>query len=281
MLAVIGGSGLAQLGNLKVRRRKLSRTPYGEPSCALAIGRRSWQIESLPTLPKGTTPTPEFLARRKIELDQIAAARAASSGAEGWRQHFIWPVTGRISGVFGSQRIYAGEPGAYHSGVDVARPEGTIIVAPADGVVILAAAAPFTLGVDIGGTFTDIVLLGSDGAVHTQKISSSVDNYARAIVEGDDTWRLFLPFELIWAGGRAGRVAAQVGYWWRRNRDEIKGRKARGRAGGARQFGLGTNRRARRNSKTLPIRRLQRRVQLYDARRHARRKVGSPSRMVE
>ena len=39
MLAVIGGSGLAQLGNLEVRRRKLSRTPYGEPSGALAIGR--------------------------------------------------------------------------------------------------------------------------------------------------------------------------------------------------------------------------------------------------
>jgi 5'-methylthioadenosine phosphorylase len=39
VLAVIGGSGLAQLGNLEVRRRKLSPTPYGEPSGALAIGR--------------------------------------------------------------------------------------------------------------------------------------------------------------------------------------------------------------------------------------------------
>jgi N-methylhydantoinase A len=44
----------------------------------------------------------------------------------------------------------------------------------------------YRVGVDIGGTFTDIVLLGSDGTVHTQKISSSVDNYARAIVEGLD-----------------------------------------------------------------------------------------------
>ena len=44
--------------------------------------------------------------------------------------------------------------------------------------------ATYRVGVDIGGTFTDIVLLGSDGTIHTQKISSSVDNYARAIVEG-------------------------------------------------------------------------------------------------
>jgi len=44
--------------------------------------------------------------------------------------------------------------------------------------------AGFRVGVDIGGTFTDIVFLGTDGALHTKKISSSVDNYARAIAEG-------------------------------------------------------------------------------------------------
>ena len=44
--------------------------------------------------------------------------------------------------------------------------------------------AGFRVGVDIGGTFTDIVFLGADGALHTKKISSSVDNYARAIAEG-------------------------------------------------------------------------------------------------
>jgi N-methylhydantoinase A len=42
----------------------------------------------------------------------------------------------------------------------------------------------YRVGVDIGGTFTDIVLLGSDGTIHTKKISSTVDDYARAIVEG-------------------------------------------------------------------------------------------------
>jgi N-methylhydantoinase A len=42
----------------------------------------------------------------------------------------------------------------------------------------------YRVGVDVGGTFTDIVLLGADGAIHTKKISSSVENYAQAIVEG-------------------------------------------------------------------------------------------------
>ncbi len=44
--------------------------------------------------------------------------------------------------------------------------------------------ARFRVGVDIGGTFTDIVFLDADGHIHTKKVSSSVDDYARAIVEG-------------------------------------------------------------------------------------------------
>src|SRR5579863_5321960 len=42
----------------------------------------------------------------------------------------------------------------------------------------------FRAGVDIGGTFTDIVLLGDDGVRYTKKVSSTVADYARAIVEG-------------------------------------------------------------------------------------------------
>jgi N-methylhydantoinase A len=41
----------------------------------------------------------------------------------------------------------------------------------------------FRVGVDIGGTFTDIVLLAADGGVRTKKVSSSVDDYARAIAQ--------------------------------------------------------------------------------------------------
>ena len=47
-------------------------------------------------------------------------------------------------------------------------------------------ARSFRIGVDIGGTFTDIVLLGGDGTIHTKKISSSTGDYARAIVDGLD-----------------------------------------------------------------------------------------------
>src|SRR5271170_1147413 len=45
-------------------------------------------------------------------------------------------------------------------------------------------AKSFRAGVDIGGTFTDIVLIGDRGERYTKKVSSTVDDYARAIVDG-------------------------------------------------------------------------------------------------
>jgi gamma-glutamylputrescine oxidase len=52
---------------------------------------------------------------------------------------------------------------------------------------------------------------------------------ARAIVEGDQTWRQFTPFELIWAGGMFGRAAAQANIWIKRLRDAVAERRARAR----------------------------------------------------
>lgn len=113
----------------------------------LTVSPRAWKLEYIPLGPKpGTPPSEAFRIRREAELAQINAARAIDSHSQGWRQHFIWPARGRISGLFGSQRIYNGTPGAYHSGTDIATGRsGTPFVAPADGVVILAAQSPFTL----------------------------------------------------------------------------------------------------------------------------------------
>lgn len=112
----------------------------------ITVGPRAWQIERVNIARKPGGPTAAFMALRRPELARIGAAREMDTGAQGWRQNFIWPVKGRISGRFGSQRIYRGEPGSYHSGLDISSgSSGTPFVAPADGVVILAAEKPFTL----------------------------------------------------------------------------------------------------------------------------------------
>ena len=112
----------------------------------LKVEPRAWRLETIASLPRFAQPSAEFARLRPPELARINAARHIDGGADGWWQRFVWPVKGRISGLFGSQRVYAnGEKGAPHSGVDVARPTGTPIVAPADGVIILAADRAFTL----------------------------------------------------------------------------------------------------------------------------------------
>ncbi|GHC85310.1 M23 family metallopeptidase [Novosphingobium pokkalii] len=124
----------------------LTDTSGARSAVPLAIAPRDWQIERVdaPLRPPGV-PDAEFLARRAQERAQIEAARARRTEAQGWRQTMVRPAPGRFSGRFGSQRIYRGQPGAYHGGLDMASPAGTPFVAPADGVVVLAAPAPFTL----------------------------------------------------------------------------------------------------------------------------------------
>ncbi|WCT77350.1 M23 family metallopeptidase [Novosphingobium humi] len=121
--------------------------PHGvQAVLGLDIAPRAWRIEQInapfrpPAIPEG-----EYARIRAEEVARIDAARRTDSPSEGWRQQFIWPVKGRISGLFGSQRVYRGTPGAYHTGSDVAMPAGTPYLAPADGVVVLAADKPFTL----------------------------------------------------------------------------------------------------------------------------------------
>jgi gamma-glutamylputrescine oxidase len=52
---------------------------------------------------------------------------------------------------------------------------------------------------------------------------------ARAIVEGDQTWRQFSAFELVWAGGIAARAGVQLRTWIRRLVDAVEERRAKAR----------------------------------------------------
>lgn len=118
----------------------------------ITVAPRHWDISSLPTLYQGTSPSEAYQKIRAVEFAQIEAAKTAHSDSDGWRQMFRWPAVGRISTLFGSQRIYAhGVAGAPHGGLDIARGvggpvlEGSPARSPADGVVVLATDHPFSL----------------------------------------------------------------------------------------------------------------------------------------
>lgn len=99
-----------------------------------------WKIQRIDGLKQAqVTPPPDVEARIHREAEAIRAVRQEQTPLTGFAGRFMWPVQGRISSVFGSQRILNGEPRQPHYGVDIAIPTGTPVKAPAAGVVSLVA----------------------------------------------------------------------------------------------------------------------------------------------
>jgi murein DD-endopeptidase MepM/ murein hydrolase activator NlpD len=105
----------------------------------LGIAPRTYEIQRIDKLDQNmVTPDPATEARIKADQEMVKAARATPSARRDFLMRFIWPATGPISGVYGSQRILNGTPKAPHFGTDIAAPAGSPVVAPADGIVRLA-----------------------------------------------------------------------------------------------------------------------------------------------
>lgn len=116
---------------------------------ALAVSRRDWPVQRIEGLPREKTePDAASLARLRTETEMVRAIRASVT----LEAHFLGtggmlrPSDGKISGVFGSQRVYNGIGGAPHSGLDIAAPAGAPVHACADGTVVLAAPDLFLTG---------------------------------------------------------------------------------------------------------------------------------------
>jgi len=164
----------------------------------LAISPRTFNIQRVNGLPPKTVQMPpEMLARRQEELRQITAARAAPSLETHWTRPFIWPASGRISGVYGSQRIRNGVPGSPHYGVDIANKIGTPVVAPASGIIRLAV-TDFTLE---GG----LIIID-----HGFNLFSSMLHLSRVDVKPGD---IVIQGQQIGAIGATGRATGPHLHW--------------------------------------------------------------------
>lgn len=105
----------------------------------LEIARRDYDIQRIDGLePRQVNPPEEVIPRILREVKMVKEARKRDDAREDFLQDFVWPVKGRITGVYGSQRILNGEPKRPHYGWDIAAPAGTPVVAPAAGVVTVA-----------------------------------------------------------------------------------------------------------------------------------------------
>lgn len=119
-----------------------------EEALSFAIAKRDYEIQRIDGLPpsKVTPYSAADMAKIAEDAEKKGKARAQIAKGTWFAEPFVWPVTGIITGVFGSQRVLNGEPKRPHNGVDVAATTGTDIVAPAGGLVTLAEADMFFEG---------------------------------------------------------------------------------------------------------------------------------------
>lgn len=120
-----------------------------EENRALAVSRRDWPVQRIEGLPREKTePDAASLARLRAETDMVRAIRARVTLEPRFLEDggLLRPSDGKVSGVFGSQRVYNGIGGAPHSGLDIAAPAGAPVHACADGTVVLAAPDLFLTG---------------------------------------------------------------------------------------------------------------------------------------
>jgi murein DD-endopeptidase MepM/ murein hydrolase activator NlpD len=170
----------------------LAITPAGgrtEPRM-LAIARRQWDVQNIAGLPPAqVTPDEAALRRIAAERERLGQARAADTVLTHFAEPLVWPALGRISGVFGSQRVLNGQPRQPHYGLDVAAPVGTPVSAALAGRVTLSSDFFF---------FGQLVVLDHGHGVNTLYAHLS----ERLVAEGDAVSR----GQLIGRMGATGRV---------------------------------------------------------------------------
>lgn len=116
------------------------RHPDGSTSQqTLTIKQREYAIQKIEGVPQKTvTPPKSVLKRTRKETRQVVAARKTNSDLTYFLQPYSWPLSGPLTGFYGSQRYYNGVPKRPHYGLDIAAPNGTPVVAPNDGTITLA-----------------------------------------------------------------------------------------------------------------------------------------------
>ena len=101
--------------------------------------KREYNIQRIDGLAENKVTPPESVYKRiKKENNSIGKARAINSDLLFFKEKFIMPVEGIITGVYGSQRILNGKPRWPHYGIDIAAKQGTIIISSGTGVVTMA-----------------------------------------------------------------------------------------------------------------------------------------------
>src|SRR5690606_27502491 len=125
----------------------ITRPDGSRETARVTVTARDWPEQRINGVPPATVNPPPAVAERiRREQARVTEARVRDDARADFAQSFIQPLEGRISGRFGRARVYNGQAGSPHSGMDIAAPTGTPVKAPAAGVVTFADADLYLTG---------------------------------------------------------------------------------------------------------------------------------------
>lgn len=105
----------------------------------LYIEQREYKVDRVNGVAsKYVSPPESVLQRIRNDSTIVKQARAGLSFRTDFTDTAIKPAQGRLSGVYGSQRVFNGVPKRPHFGMDIAAKTGTDVIAPWSGKVMLA-----------------------------------------------------------------------------------------------------------------------------------------------
>lgn len=106
---------------------------------SFTVAQRQYNIQHVNGVPQRTVvPSETDIAQIRSDSAMVKLARRETTPMVDFLRGFRKPLEGPVTGVYGSQRVYNGEPRSPHYGVDYAAPTGAAVKAPAPGTVRLA-----------------------------------------------------------------------------------------------------------------------------------------------
>lgn len=184
-LAVVGVPLSAKIGTQRVTILSAGKTS----SALFEIEDKAYPTQHI-TIKDKRKVNPTSYDMTRINAEKAKTGAALKHWTEGdVAMNFIWPIEGRVSGLFGRRRVFNDQPKRPHSGMDIAAATGTAIQAPADGIVRDTGNYFFngkTIFIDHGQGLMTIFL-------HLDKIGVEI---GQAVIQGD----------IIGTVGATGRV---------------------------------------------------------------------------
>jgi len=191
-LAVVGVPLSAKIGTQRVTILSAGKTS----SALFEIEDKAYPTQHI-TIKDKRKVNPTSYDMTRINAEKAKTGPALKHWTEGdVAMNFIWPIEGRVSGLFGRRRVFNDQPKRPHSGMDIAAATGTAIQAPADGIVRDTGNYFFngkTIFIDHGQGLMTIFL-------HLDKIGVEI---GQAVIQGD----------IIGTVGATGRVTGHIYIW--------------------------------------------------------------------